>query len=124
MEGADFHEHQPESPIDVDGDDEVVGSVESHHESDDYVVPTEAEKDAVIQLREIAGDGLPRPAAKGVKRPRPTVYNTNDEVPDLAEIFDNYDTPAATRISICRAYASYVASTQPKKPKAAPRKRK
>lgn len=80
-------------------------------------VPTEAEKDAMARARE-----LPRPAAKGVKRPR-TPEPDEDGVPDLAEIFDNYDTPHSVRISVCRAYASYIASLQPKKPKAASKRK-
>lgn len=122
MEGAEeeFPCHQPSDEDDVVFDPKP--------ESDDEelpFVPTEAEKDAASRLRQMAV--APRyepssPAAKGVKRPRSPL--PPDEVPDLAEIFDNYDTPHPVRISICRAYASYIASLQPKKPKAAPRKRK
>jgi len=61
-------------------------------------------------------------AAKAAKRPRSPPPD-DDLVPDLAEIFDNYDTPHPVRISICRAYASYIASLQPKKPKAAYKKK-
>lgn len=105
MEGEeDFQQYQ-----DVD---------EPHQESepDEEVpdwVPTEAEKDAASRLREMTKE--PRPA-KAVKRPRSPL--PEDDVPDLAEIFDNYDTPYPVRISICRAYASYLASMQPKKPRA------
>jgi len=88
-------------------------------------VPTEAEKDAASRLREMTFNDAqavqPR-AAKAAKRPRSPPQD-DDLVPDLAEIFDNYDTPHPVRISICRAYASYIASLQPKKPKAAPKKR-
>lgn len=108
MEGEDFHCYQ----------DPEEDHVEEHQPSDggeepeEEFVPTEAEKDAAIRLA-----ALPK-AAKGVKRPRSPVLNVDDDVPDLAEIFDNYDTPYPTRISICRAYASYLASMQPKKPRA------
>jgi len=121
MEGEDFHEHQSfEASV-----GEVMDVEEPHQESDcEQWVPTEAEKDAASRLRDMTSSALPRPviAAKGVKRPR-TPTPVDDSVPDLAEIFDNYDTPHSVRISVCRAYASYIASLQPKKPKAAPRKR-
>lgn len=112
--------HFEEFPV-VPSDDEVP---EPHQPSDDEApeewVPTEAEKDAaaVARLRD-----LNPPAAKGAKRPR-SPGPPEDVVPDLAEIFDNYDTPHATRISICRAYASYIASLQPKKPKKAASRRR
>lgn len=117
MEGAEeeFPCHQPSYEEDVVFDPKP----ESDDEEPPFV-PTEAEKDAAIRLRLLAE--APPPAPKGVKRPRSPL--PPDEVPDLAEIFDNYDTPHPVRISICRAYASYIASLQPKKPKAAPRKRK
>jgi len=111
MEVEDFHEHQ--SPEDV-------SDVEPHQEDSDPEpwVPTEAEKDAAQRLAGISG---PK-AAKAAKRPRSPVGDDDDAVPDLAEIFDNYDTPHPVRISICRAYASYIASLQPKKPKRATKK--
>lgn len=96
----DFPCHQPEEfsgpeeesdPLDPSGDD-----VE--------FVYTEAEKDALARLR-----------ASGIKRPRSPPLPPS--VPDLAEVFDQHDTTPATRVSVCRAYASYVASTLPKKPK-------
>lgn len=106
-------DHQPESPPHFDNEEE-----ENSSSSEEPFVPTEAEKDAAARLTEIR-----RPAAKQpVKRPR-SPAPVDDDVPDLAEIFDNYDTPKATRISICRAYASYLASTLPKRPKAAPKKK-
>lgn len=105
-EGEDFvPEHQP---VDLDDEDEC-----------NEFVPTEAEKDAAQRMAELKS----RPAAKAPKRPR-SPRPEEDEVPDLAEIFDNYDTPHAIRISVCRAYASYLASMQPKKPKAAPKRTK
>jgi len=91
----------------------------SDDEAPEEWVPTEAEKDAALRIQALREPA----AAKSVKRPRsPRVVE--DDIPDLAEIFDNYDTPHATRISVCRAYASYIASLQPKKPKkAAPKKK-
>lgn len=116
MEGEeDFPCHQPNEEV-------------SEHEVSEVQdwVPTEAEKDAALRLRTMSFDGnaireQPR-AAKTAKRPR-SPAPADDLVPDLAEIFDNYDTPHPVRISICRAYASYIASLQPKKPKAAPKKK-
>jgi len=90
----------------------------SDDEAPEEWVPTEAEKDHAARLLTLKD----KPAAKAPKRPRSPVVE--DDIPDLAEIFDNYDTPHATRISVCRAYASYIASLQPKKPKAAPKKGK
>lgn len=109
---------------DPDGEDyapaEPAQRAESSSEAPEEWVPTEAEKDAaaVARLRD-----LNPPAAKVAKRPR-SPGPPEDVVPDLAEIFDNYDTPHATRISICRAYASYIASLQPKKPKKAASRRR
>jgi len=120
MEGEDFPCHQP-------SDDEpefYEGPRQEQQDEEDAqeFVPTEAEKDAASRLRALTA-AVPR-ASKGVKRPRSPVARDDDEVPDLAEIFDNYDTPHLVRISICRAYASYIASLQPKKPKKAASKRK
>jgi len=113
MEGEDHvPEHQPE---------------DEEYDSEEPFVRTEAEKDAEAQAaaQELALVAHRRGAAPAAaKRPRsPPLLDIDDDVPDLAEIFDNYDTPKATRISICRTYASYLASTLPKKPKAAPKKR-
>lgn len=77
-------------------------------EDDEPWVPTEAEKDAAER------------ASKGVKRPRspiPFVDPDDDALPNLAEIFDNYDVPLRRRVSLCRAYASYVSSLLPKQEK-------
>jgi len=110
MEGEDFHCYQEA----IDEADEVEPHQESDPDDQEDIpfVHTEAEKDAAIRIRDLR---LPQPA-KAVKRPRSPL--PEDDVPDLAEIFDNYDTPYTSRISICRAYASYLASMQPKKPKA------
>lgn len=112
MEEEDFQLYQNA----VDEADEVEPRQLSSPEEDDAVpfVHTEAEKDAAMRIRDLRL--APPPAPKGVKRPRSPL--PEDDVPDLAEIFDNYDTPYPVRISICRAYASYLASMQPKKPKA------
>jgi len=117
MEGEDFHEHQP-------SDEEPLFQVhprEAQEDEEDVqeFVPTEAEKDAADRLRSMNKEK----AAKAAKRPRSPPVVDDDEVPDLAEIFDNYDTPHSVRISICRAYASYIASLQPKRAKPAPKKR-
>jgi len=118
MEGEDFHEHQSfEASVGEVADDEepVQGS------DQEPWVPTEAEKDAEFRLRDLS-EHLSKPAAaKAAKRPRSPrrIEGDDDVVPDLAEIFDNYDTPHPVRISICRAYASYIAALQPKKPRAA-----
>jgi len=119
MEEPHVTDHQPEEqepffdPHDVQYDEED----EEEDSSSDHFVPTEAEKDAASRIVK-----LKQPAAKQpAKRPRsPEVVD--DDVPNLPEIFDNYDTPKAQRISICRAYASFLASTMPKKPKKAAKK--
>jgi len=107
-------DHQPSS-----GDEE-----EAPADEEEFFVPTEAEKDKAARARAFAASSVPLPpppkAGKGVKRPRdpaPGVLN-DDVVPDLSEIFDNYDTPHKQRVSICRAYASYLSSMMPKAPKA------
>lgn len=99
-------------------EEEVSFPCHQPEEDDEPWVPTEAEKDAAERKRSAA---LPRPVAKGVKRPRSPDPSRQsfDAVPDLAEIFDNYDTPSNVRVSICRAYASYVSSTMPRKKKKA-----
>jgi len=114
MEGEDFHEHQSfEASV-----GEVAEAEEPHQESDpEPWVPTEAEKDAASRLR-VLSKGPSEKAVKRPRSPRPSL-DVDDDVPDLAEIFDNYDTPHPLRISICRAYASYLAAMQPKKPRAA-----
>lgn len=101
----EFPCHQPEewsegadSPVESDGVDDV------------EFVYSEAEKDAAKRLA----------ASHGFKRPRSPPLPPS--VPDLAEVFDQHDTTPATRVSVCRAYASYVASTLPKKPKATKKK--
>lgn len=106
-------DHQPSwSPEDPDHEEASVAPSD-----EEPFVRTEAEKDAAERLAQ-----LPRPAAKQpAKRPRSPPVD-DDAIPDLAEIFDNYDTPKATRISVCRSYASYLASTIPKKPKAKAKK--
>lgn len=117
------HDEDDEARDHDDAAEELQGlfedDVPGHQPSDDDVeefVPTEAEKDAAQRAR---AQRLPS-AAKSVKRPRSPP--PQDDVPDLAEIFDNYDTPYLVRISICRAYASYIASLQPKRPKASRKK--
>lgn len=109
--------HQPDE-LEFGSDEEAM----MHDAVDDVddVVPTEAEKDAARRLRDLSRS--PPRAQKAAKRPR-SPGPPEDVVPDLAEIFDNYDTPHPVRVSICRAYASYIASLQPKKPKAASRKK-
>lgn len=87
--------HQPEV------DDSPLSLSSAPSDDEQPWVPTEAEKDA---------------KERSVKRPR-AVSPGFDALPDLVEIFDNYDVPPAQRVSICRAYASYVASTLPKKPR-------
>jgi len=98
-----------------DEDDRVPVSEPEY--SEEPFLKTDAERDAEARA------ARPPAPAKGVKRPMRAPSPEFDAVPDLAEIFDNYDTPLATRVSICRAYASYVASTLPKKPKVIKKKK-
>lgn len=118
MEGEDFHCYQDPEEDHVEEHQPSDGGEDPEEEPEEEIpfVHSEAEKDA-IALRALRNSGVPL-AAKGVKRPRSPVLNVDDDVPDLAEIFDNYDTPRPTRISICRSYASYLSSMQPKKPRA------
>lgn len=117
MEGEEDFQHFQEA---IEEADEVEPHQLSSDEEVQEWVPTEAEKDAASRLGKLCMS--PR-AVKAAKRPRSPEPGDDDLVPDLAEIFDNYDTPHPVRISICRAYASYIASLQPKKRKASPKKR-
>jgi len=122
-EEGDFPNHQPSDEDDVlveeDFDEAAADAVDDHLD----FVRTEAEKDlAEMRIRGNTGftaTGVKQPA----KRPR-SPGPVDDVVPNLAEIFDNYDTPHPLRISICRAYASYLASMQPKKPRSASRRKR
>jgi hypothetical protein len=52
------------------------------------------------------------------KRPRPIFEEEDsdeDLLPAVADFFDDFDTPVDQRISICRAYASYLASLKKRK---------
>lgn len=104
-EEEEFQCHQPVWESDGDGSSPELDEVD-----DVEFVYTEAEKDAARRLV----------ASHGFKRPRSPALPPS--VPDLAEVFDQHDTTPATRVSVCRAYASYVASTLPKKPKAPKKK--
>jgi len=110
MEGEDFQAggDGPEELPEPHQDDE-----DERDESEVEFVLSEAEKDAISRLAGVS-TSIPRAPAKSVKRPRSPEPYEDDVVPDLAEIFDNYDTPKPIRISICRAYASYLASTMPR----------
>lgn len=102
-----FHGHQPVVDSDDEDSDGDIGP------SSGEVVPTEAEKHFAANP--------PRSA----KRPRsPPSPDTLSAVPDLAEVFDAFDTPSNVRVSMCRAYASYISSTLPRKPKAQRRSKK
>lgn len=118
---------------------EVVTPHQPEEQSDEGVqdwVPTEAEKDAMARLNAAVEASSSPPfsrseirkpqAMKGVKRPARHVspLADNDDVPNLDEIFDDYDTPAKQRVSICRAYASYLSSMMPRAPKAPKRSTK
>jgi hypothetical protein len=94
-------------------------SSENADEEDPELAPwvaTEAEKDKAARD---AARGLVKVSAAAkqpAKRPRER-SEPRDVFPNLAEIFDNYDTPDADRVTICRSYATYVASMLPKKPR-------
>lgn len=93
---SDFQCHQPESPIELDP-----------------YVPTEAEKDVAKPPKRTAimavGGKAPKPSKRERSPPRRAVR--------LDRFFDEYDTPDAQRVVLCRSYASFVASTLPKKQK-------
>jgi len=93
---SDFQCHQPESPIRVDP-----------------WVRTEAEKDVAKPPKRTAimavGGKAPKPSKRERSPPRKAVR--------LDKFFDEYDTPDALRVQLCRSYASFVASTLPKKQK-------
>lgn len=77
------------------------------HQPEEEWVPTEAEKD--VAMMRVSGVAPKRShAAK-----QPHVFATPK--PNLEEYFDECNTSEAKRISICRAYASYLAALQPKK---------
>lgn len=79
---------------------------------DDWV-PTEAEKDfaqrALQRADAVAHKTLPK--QKGVKR---SLF-PEDKQPNLHDYFDMFGTEEARRVSMCRAYASYLSSMAPKK---------
>lgn len=83
-------------------------------------VPTEAEKDYAARYVE------PGKKPRAAKQPRSPLVEYLEERPDLAAYFDGFamEIPPAERIKMCRAYASYLASLQPPKPKAQKRARK
>jgi len=128
-------DHQPMDEFEEPADPDARGLFDDEDEDEIPFVRTDAERDA--ELRASLGV-VPRPVQDGfnvtgrkwpAKRPRtPEPSDEEDDMPDLAEIFDNYDVPIRTRISVCRAYASYLAAQLPKKPRApktpaAPRKK-
>lgn len=91
---SDFQCHQPEEPIEVD----------------EPFVPTEAEKDVAQHQTAIMRVGGKAP--KRSRSPPPP-----RRVARLDTFFDQYETPLDQRVTMCRAYASFVASTLPKKQK-------
>lgn len=93
---SDFQCHQPEQPIEVN----------------EPFVPTEAEKDVADKPIRIAHMKVGGKAPKRSRSPPPP-----RRVARLDTFFDQYDTPLAQRVTMCRAYASFVASTLPKKQK-------
>jgi len=135
--GYHFHgdlvpEHQPEledeeAPVAAEEDSQV----EDSSSSDEYV-PTEAEKDAEEQaeafqrrnaIASMAAFKAPTRITTGpkrvppppAKRDRSPAVVDDDSQPNLAEIFDLFDTPVKQRIAICRAYAQYLNAMLPKK---------
>lgn len=57
------------------------------------------------------GWAMPRAGKEPMKRPR-----DEPEQPDLAEYLDGFPIPKKDHVTLCRAYASYIAATLPKKP--------
>lgn len=53
---------------------------------------------------------VPAPRAVARKRVREAIEDEERAVPDLDEIFTNFDTPVEDRIVLCRTYASYLAN--------------
>lgn len=53
-----------------------------------------------------------RPPSRAAKQPAEYV----PDEPDLADYFVGFNTPKQQQITICRAYASYLAAGMPKKP--------
>lgn len=99
----EFPNHQPEEPFE---------------EEQPVFVRTEAEKDirSVVKLRKpIAIMAVGGKAPKASKRERSPVPPRR--VARLDTFFDEYDTDLPQRVAMCRAYASFVASTLPKKQK-------
>lgn len=86
--------------------------VSNHQPEEDIWVPTEAEKDVAKRTAIIRTAGKAPKASKRERSPPPP-----RRVARLDTFFDQYDTPLAQRVTMCRAYASFVASTLPKKQK-------
>lgn len=96
--------HQPEEPLSL--------------EEEKPFVRTEAEKDLARVLKfkqpaRMTTSGVaPKPSRRRERSPSPP-----RRVVRLDQFFDEHDTPMAQRVTLCRTYASFVASTLPKKHK-------
>lgn len=91
------------------GPDGPYGEDFEPHQPDDGAAEEAArEEEAVAVLTRANATGPV--ASKGVK-----TYRPHYEPPDLADYFRDYDLDDDKQITICRAYASYLASLKPKK---------
>lgn len=87
--------------------------IEDHQpEEEDVFVPTEAEKDVAKSPLRRSNATVNQRSFKRERSPPVPIKSVR-----LDEFFDMYDTPMALRVTMCRAYASFVASTLPKKAK-------
>jgi len=101
------HPTPPESPQDSDVDSEGATWTRDkwlmHHPTADYT-------ERAYMFNKM-GWPMPRPAKEPMKRPR-----DEPEQPDLADYLDGFPIPKKDHVTLCRAYASYIAATLPKKP--------
>jgi len=127
---SDFQCHQPEYEPGPCCHCGVIVDEYEDSPHDCVPVPTEAEK-FFASVQRIKASELPAPSLTP-RRPsgkepakRPMVYVEDEEdSPDLARFFDEFDFSVEKRIKFCRAYATYLATTLPKAPKRAKVSRK
>lgn len=110
-EAEEVEPRQPSSP--PDSDDEVPQDLRRGDATVGFAAPS-----PIVTHKRVA-----EKAMKSVKSPlkHRNCWEESDH-PDLADYFDDFDTPNASRIRICRTYASYLDAQTPKKRKVVKKK--
>lgn len=96
----------PESPEDSDVDSEG-----RDWTRDKWLMKHDDLSNAAKHQKCLAEGWRPPGGKQPYKRPR----DEEREKPDLAAYLDDFDIPKEQHVTLCRAYASYVAATLPKK---------